>query len=322
MKDEFSTIHPELQQIAKKSPSFAFSNKNLWLIQGLMNLMPRPKTPEDVFVENIFIPGQDDRAKTRLRIYKPKSITAPTPVLIWLHGGGYVMGRPEMDDYACIEFVREAGVSVFSVDYPCAPKHPFPAGLNDSYSTLKWIASHAQDLEIDAKRIMIGGRSAGAGLAAALVQLAYDRQEIKPIFQLLVYPMVDDRTVLRADMDDGKYIAWNPKSNRFGWESYLGKKCGAEDIPEYSVPARRKDLSGLPPAWIGVGTLDLFYDEDMAYAHRLKECGVECEIKIVPGAFHGFDAFDPQIPIVQDFLKSQIAALKNSCCARFETMAK
>ena len=310
MNKNFSKIHPELRQVANKSPKFLFSHKNLWLIKWVINLTPAPKIPEDILVENIFVTGQDDRTKIRLRIYKLKSITTPTPVLIWLHGGGYVMGKPEMDDLRCAQYVRELGIRIVSVDYRYAPKHPFPIGLEDSYSALKWVDAHSQQLGIDAKRIAIGGASAGGGLAAALVQLAYDRQEIKPVFQLLVYPMLDDRTVLRADVDDSNNFTWTQESNRFGWESYLGKKCGAEEVPAFSVPARREDLSGLPPAWIGVGTLDVFHNEDVAYAQKLKKCGVECKIHIAPDAFHGFDVFDPKLSIVQEFRKSQISALK------------
>jgi len=310
MSNQFSKIHPELQQAAKMSPTFTASRKNLWFIRSLMFLMPPQKIPNDILVENILIPRQDGQTKIRLRIYKPKSITAPTPVLLWLHGGGYVMGRPEMDDRSCIQYVRELGIMVVSVDYRLAPKHPFPAALEDCYATLKWVVSHAQELNVDSQRIAVGGNSAGGGLAAALAQLAHDRQEIQPVFQLLVYPMLDDRTVLRADIDDSNNITWNQKSNRFGWESYLGGVCGAEDVPAYSVPARREDLSGLPPAWIGVGALDIFHDEDVAYAQRLKECGIECEMEVIPGAFHGFDVFDPQVPIVQGFRRSQMAALK------------
>jgi acetyl esterase/lipase len=147
-------------------------------------------------------------------------------------------------------------------------------------------------------------------LAAALAQLAEDRQDTRLVFQLLVYPMLDDRTVLREDIDDSSTVVWDQKSNRFGWESYLGQKCGAECVPEYSVPARRHDLSGLPPAWIGVGTLDLFFDESVAYAQRLEACGVKCEVETVSGAFHGFDVFDHTLPIVQKFRESQISALK------------
>ena len=310
VKNQNSNLHPDLQKTARKIPKFLFKHNTLWVIKWLLKWMPALKTPADMCVENIFISGEDGQTKIRLRIYKPKSITALTPVLIWLHGGGYVMGKPEMDDRRCAHFVRELGVAVVSVDYRCAPKHPFPAGLEDAYAALKWVVSHPQQLGIDGKRIAVGGASAGGGLAAALVQLMHDRQEIKLDFQLLVYPMLDDRTALRTDLDDSHNITWTLKSNRFGWKSYLGKEYGAEDVPAYAVPARQEDLSGLPPTWIGVGTLDIFHDEDVAYAQRLKDCGVACELHIVPGAFHGFDVFDTRLPVVEEFRNAQISALK------------
>ena len=215
-----------------------------------------------------------------------------------------------MDDSNCADFVRELGITVVSVDYRLAPWHPFPAALDDGYAALMWVKSQAQRLGFDVNRLAIGGNSAGSGLAAALAQFAHDRDEIKLVFQLLVYPMLDDRTVLRTEIDDSNNVTWSHNNNRFGWKSYLGKDGGAEGVPNYSVPARRADLSGLPPAWIGVGTLDIFHDEDAAYAQKLQESGVECELVIVPGTFHGFDRFDPLLPIIHNFHKSQITALK------------
>lgn len=272
--------------------------------------MPSPKDLKGIFIENIHIPGQDERTQVRLRVYKPENTPAPTPVLLWMHGGGYVIGRPEQDDPSCVQYVRDLGITVVSVAYRYAPKHPFPAGLDDCYAALKWVASHAQELNIDPNRIAIGGNSAGGGLASALAQLAHDRKEVRLTFQLLIYPMLDDRTVLRTDIDDSSNITWHHNDNRFGWESYLGQECGIENVPAYSVPARRTNLSGLPPAWIGVGSLDIFHDEDVEYARRLKECGVECDLLVVSGAFHGFDVFDPQVPVVQEFKQVQISALK------------
>ena len=310
MTNQFPKVRPELQPSAKMSPKVTYSRRNVWLFNLLMHLIPPSKALKDLHVENFFIPHQDGRTKVRLRIYKPKSVNKPTPALLWMHGGGYVMGRPEQDDYSCAQYVHELGIAVVSVDYRCAPKHPFPAGLDDCYSALKWIASHSRELNINPKCIAVGGNSAGSGLAASLAQLALDRKEIKPAFQLLIYPMLDDRTVLRTEIDDSNNVTWNHASNRFGWESYLGQECGADNVPAYSVPARRADLSGLPPAWIGVGDLDIFHDEDVAYADRLKQAKVECEMVIVPGAFHGFDVFDPQVSVVKDFRKSQITALK------------
>jgi acetyl esterase/lipase len=220
------------------------------------------------------------------------------------------MGSPEQDDGLCIQYVRELGIQVVSVDYRLAPKYPVPVGLEDGYTALQWITQHAQALGMDENRIAIGGASAGGGLAASLIHLACDRQEIRPVFQILVYPMLDDRTVLRAENQEIDHIAWNRKSNRYGWESYLGTRVGSEVVPDYAVPARRVNLTGLPPAWVGVGSIDLFYDEDLAYAQRLIESGVQCELYTVPGAFHGFDVFDSRLPVVQEFRKSQIAALK------------
>ena len=310
MPKQLSKIHPELQRIAKIYPNIIYSRKTLWLFRLLTSLMPSQKTIDGLRVENVLIPRQDADSKLRLRVYKPLSASARTPVLLWIHGGGYLIGSPEQDDGICAEYVRELGITVVSVDYRLAPKHPFPAPLDDCYSALKWITTHAEELNVDVKHIAIGGNSAGGGLAAALAQLAFDRNEVEVAFQLLTYPMLDDRTVLRTDIDDSNNVAWNHPSNRFGWESYLGQKCGADDVPAYSVPARRVDLSGLPPAWIGVGSLDIFHDEDVAYAERLKQANVKCEAVIVPGAFHGFDVFDPKLPVVQEFRKSQIEAMK------------
>ena len=292
--------------MAKMTPAFSFTRRNLWLVHLLIKMIPSSRPPAKILVENTFIAGADGQSKIRLRIYKPAPNSAPTPVLIWLHGGGYIMGKPEMDDRRSLETVRETGISVVSVDYRLAPGHPFPAGLEDSYAALKWVAMHAQQLGVDASRIAVGGVSAGGGLAAALTQLALDRQEITPVFQLLVYPMLDDRTVLRTEIDDSLNNTWTQKSNRFGWESYLGRSyVGAADVPKYAAPARREDLCGLPPAWIGVGTLDVFHDEDLTYAQRLQANGIACETCVIPGAFHGFDVVNPQAPVVLSFRKSQ-----------------
>jgi acetyl esterase/lipase len=310
MTGQFPRIHPELQPSAKMSPRVDYNRGNIWLFNFLTRLIPPSRTLEGLRVENVLISRKNGREKLRLRVYQPKSVDVPAPVLLWMHGGGYLMGRPEQDDGSCARYVHELGITVVSVDYRCAPKHPFPAALDDCHSALKWVFTRSQELNIDPGRIAIGGNSAGGGLAAALAQIAHDQMDVRLSFQLLVYPMLDDRTVLRTDIDDSNNVTWTHRSNRFGWESYLGQACGAENVPAYSVPARRTDLSGLPPAWIGVGDLDIFHDEDVAYAQRLKECGVACELSVVPGAFHGFDVFDQTVPLVRDFRRSQIAALK------------
>ena len=310
MKHDYSKIHPDLQQIAQRTPVFLFNHKNLWLTKLLTSLTPASRSSEDIVIQNRFIPSDDQQKKIRVRIYQPKSLFAPTPVLIWMHGGGYVMGKPEMDDWRCAAYAREVGITVVSVDYHLAPKYPFPAAVMDCQAALTWVDSRSQELGIDRTRIAIGGASAGGGLAAALVQMAYDKQKIEPVFQLLVYPMLDDRTALRDDLDDSDNITWNQENNRYGWESYLGMKCGSDEVPAYAVPVRRQNLSGLSPAWIGVGSLDIFHDEVVEYGNRLRACGVECQIELIPGAFHGFDVFDRNIGIVREFWNSQVLALK------------
>ncbi len=309
MKPDLSKIHPELVPYARMIPNLTFGKNNLWLINAMANHMPGYRKPEDVQIENIILTGKDNQQKIRVRMYRPVTSTEPTPVLLWFHGGGFVMGKPQQDDDVCIYYVSKLGIVVVSVEYRLAPKHPFPAGLEDGYAALQWVQAHAQELGLDPDRIAVGGSSAGGGLAASLAQLAHDRGEVKLIFQLLVYPMLDDRTINQVD-NENPYILWNQKSNRYAWESYLSKIDDEIDVPEYAAPARRENLSGLPEAWIGAGTLDMFYNEDAVYAQRLIESQVSCEFYEVPGAFHGFDVVNSRLRVVQEFRTSQISALK------------
>jgi len=313
MKPFLAEMPREMQQIARKMPKLPLSAKNLWLFRLLTRvLLKAPKMPAGILVTNTIIASRDPTKQIHLRIYQPQETSSKAPALLWMHGGGYVIGLPEQDDLYVVPFLQEIGMVVVSVDYRLAPDHPFPAPLEDCYTALQWLAAQAGTLGIDPQRITVGGNSAGAGLAAALAQVAHDRDEIPPAFQLLIYPMLDDRTAARQDIDPQAHIAWNNSNNRLGWESYLDQSCGAETAPAGSVPARRADLSGLPPTWIGVGTNDLFYDEDVAYAQRLKEAGVPCELVIVPGAFHGFDIPVPKVQVVENFRKAQVQALKNA----------
>jgi acetyl esterase/lipase len=238
-----------------------------------------------------------------VRLFRPVGLTDPAPAVLWIHGGGYVIGTAEMDDHLCAQFSKRLGITVASVEYRLAPEHPYPAALEDCHSALTWLAGLPG---VDRGRLAIGGASAGGGLAAALALLARDRgssgQGVTPAFQLLVYPMLDDRSGTTAD--NPNYRLWNPRANRFGWTAYLG-----DADPQVAVPARRDDLSGLPPAWIGVGKNDLFHDEDLAYADRLKAAGVPCEVEVVPGAFHGIDLWASKAPLSQRFFDSQCAAL-------------
>ena len=235
-----------------------------------------------------------------VRLFRPAGATEATPALLWIHGGGYVIGTAQQDDRLCSGFSRRLGITVASVDYRLAPKHPYPAPLEDCYAVLTWLAGLPS---VDRYRIAIGGASAGGGLAAALALLARDRAEVSPAFQLLTYPMLDDRS--SATPPSANYRLWDNRSNRFGWAAYLG-----DADPQVAVPGRRDDLSGLPPAWIGVGTHDLFHDEDLAYAERLRAAGVPCQVETIPGAFHGFDLAFPKAQVSRRFFDSQCDSLR------------
>lgn len=235
--------------------------------------------------------------------------TDPLPALLWIHGGGYVMGTAAQDDSLCRSLADQLGAVVASVEYRRAPEHPFPTPLEDCHDVLVWLAG--QD-DVDAERVAIGGASAGGGLAAGLALLARDRWQVQPVLQLLVYPMLDDRTVLRRDLDERGYRLWNNASNLMGWRSYLAAEPGSPELPAHAVPARAEDLTGLPPAWLGVGTLDLFLDEDLAYADRLRDAGVPCELTVIDGAFHAFDRLAPRSTPARQFRAAQVASLSSA----------
>jgi acetyl esterase/lipase len=226
--------------------------------------------------------------------------------VLWIHAGGFVIGNAIREDDRCRELARALGAVVAAVDYRLAPEHPFPTPLHDCHDALTWLADRD---EVDASRIAIGGSSAGGGLAAGLALLARERREVRPIFQLLVYPMLDDRTATRDSEHERDLRLWNSSSNRFGWRSYLGHEPGTDGVSALAAPARAYDLSGLPPAWIGVGSLDLFAGEDIAYAHRLQAAGVACELCVIDGAYHGFDVVHHTAPVSREFHTAQVDAL-------------
>lgn len=289
-------VHPDLRRIARLTPRHLVGRRTLPVVRTLDRLRVRlhkPRPPSDVEVVALG-PGAG------VRLFRPTGVTLPAPALLWIHGGGYVIGSAQQDDRLCRRFSSRLGITVASVDHRLAPEHPYPAPLEDCYTALTWLA---RQRGVDPGRIAIGGASAGGGLAAALALLARDRGDVAPAFQLLVYPMLDDRSSTTADQPH--YRLWNPRSNHFGWTAYLG-----DADPSVAVPARRDDLSGLPPAWIGVGTHDLFHDEDLAYAERLRAAGVPCEVEVVPGVFHGFDLFVPKAQVSQRFFRTQCDSLR------------
>jgi len=184
--------------------------------------------------------------------------------------------------------------------------------VEDCYAGLKWLFAHADELGVDPSRIAIGGASGGGGLAAGLALLARDRAEVRVAFQLLIYPMIDDRNVTPASYAITDPRMWHRESNRLGWKAYLGREGGGADVSPYAAAARATDLTNLPPAYIPVGALDLFVDENIEYAQRLVQAGVPTELHVYPGAFHGFDLFAPSARVSKQFKGDRDDALKRA----------
>lgn len=257
-------------------------------------------------------PGPDGGPDVMVRIYEPEVRAATLPALLWIHGGGYVLGSVQGDDLRAKSLALTLDCVVASVEYRLAPEHPFPAPLEDCYAALKWLAANSAGFGIDKARIAIGGASAGGGLAAGLGLLARDRAEVALCYQLLIYPMIDDSNVEQAGPDTPDAPLWTRANNLIGWRSYLGQEPGSEGISEYAAAIRARDVAGLPPTYIGVGTPDLFRDEDIAYAQRLIKAGVPTELHVYADGFHAFDLFAPESDAAQRFTAEYTRLLRRA----------
>ncbi|MDX3339266.1 alpha/beta hydrolase [Streptomyces sp. ME02-6979.5a] len=269
-----------------------------------------PPPAEGVRVTDHRLPGP---GAVRLRIHRPRAApTGPLPCLVWMHGGGMVLGTPEMDDARLSAYVLEAGCAVVSVDYRLAPEHPYPTPVEDCYRALRWTAEQADALGVDPERLAVGGISAGGGLAAATALLARDRGGPRLAFQLLLCPMLDDRNTTTSSREFTDPVTWPRANNLYGWAALLGPLADGDEVPPYAAPARATDLSGLPPAYVDVGELEVFRDECAQYALRLIAAGVSAEFHLWPGAFHGFDGVLPHLTLPRRAAAEQIAVLRRA----------
>lgn len=287
-------VDPELAAILDRLPPplGPLSTESLPTIRAGSAAMlagrPVPEFPGRT-VSELYVPGPEGAPDVRVLLYRPTDTATATPALLWIHGGGYISGSADAEDVAVREMAAELGCIVVSVDYRLAPETPHPGPVEDCYAALKWLHDHAAELGVDRERLAVAGSSAGGGLAAALALLARDRGEIPLAFQALNAPMLDDRTV-HVDPPHpytGEFI-WTRDANRFGWSALLGREPGSDGVSPYAAAARAQSLEGLPPAFITVGALDLFLEEDLAYARRLTRAGVPTELHVYPGTFHGY----------------------------------
>lgn len=313
--DRFALVDPELVEAVRALPDFTVDARSLPIMRGLpaRPVAPAP-APQPGFRT---IPGPKGAPDVRVMIIDGTSGKPGSPAYLHMHGGGFVGGRVDQFPAAYQALAQACQCLVVSVDYRLAPETRFPGALEDNYAALRWLHGNAETLGIDRGRIAIGGESAGGGHAAMLAIAARDRGEFPIAFQLLIYPMLDDRTgaTVAPPSNVGQFV-WNAGSNRFGWASLLGQAPGLKAVPSGSVPARVADLARLPPAFIAVGGLDLFAAEDMAFAARLNAAAVPVELLVVPGAYHAFDGLAPMARVSRQFRNAIIDALKRGMAAQ------
>ncbi len=246
--------------------------------------------------------------KIRTRVFRPEGTEAETlPAMIYFHGGGYMMGIPEMANVFYEDVLKRKKVTIFSPDYRLSQRDPFPAGFNDCYDVLLWIRDNAKKLKIDSNKIIIAGHSAGGGMAAAITLKARDTKDVKPIFQMPIYPMLDHRMITASSKMQGSTM-WDANINERAWGLYLKNIKG--NVPTYASPALNEDYRDFPPTISFVGDLEPFYDENVAYIEALKKASVPVKFKIYKGAYHGFEVGSPKAQIAMEANKFQLDAFE------------
>lgn len=303
-------IHPELKAAFEAAPAMTITAETLSSLQKYFVIAPEALPKDDaVEVHDEVIGG-----KLRVMVYKPKSDAEKLPGLLWIHGGGHILGTPEQDAALCIRFAKEAGCIVVAPDYRLAPEHKYPADVEDCYNALVWMT---ENLPVRKDRVAVSGQSAGGGLTAAVALMARDKKAPAIHFQMPLYPMLDCRTITPSTYQITDHRVWCRDFNLTAWKIYLGDDVNADnvkDVPAYVSPALAEDVSNLPPAYIMVGGLDPFRDESIAYAQRMMQAGVPVELHVVPGCTHGFEVGFPDAEVskraMNEYVKAMADALK------------
>ena len=298
MDPEYSAILDVMGQLSLDDPQM--------LRDGLAALAAEPESSPAVATTDLSITAADGTALAA-RLYEPVERDGAAPGLAYFHGGAFILGDLDTEHAKCLRHAEGATV-VLSVDYRLAPEHPFPTPPEDCYAGLQWLADHSDDLGVDASRLAVGGSSAGGGLSAAVAQMARDRGGPPVAFQLLVYPVTDDRLETTSMGQFRDLPGWNGRASEQMWDHYLGSD--RTDVSPYAAPARATDLSGLPPAYVLTAEFDPLRDEGVAYALALLRAGVRTELHQFPGVPHGFDLFAPDAPAARRAIIEQVAVLR------------
>ena len=276
-------------------------------VTGLLAMMELPPNPR-VAQQDRTVAGPAGQPDISVRVYRPVDATGPLPGIYYIHGGGMVLGDVAGEDANASMLCDQVNAVVVSVEYRLAPEHPHPAPVEDCYAGLVWTAAHAAELGIDPDRLSIYGASAGGGLALGTALIARDRGGPTLCFMMPIYPMIDDTNSTPSSHEITDIGIWDRDGNREAWAWYLGD--GQPD--PYAAPTRAPDVSGLPPAYIDVGTVDLFRDEDIAFAQRLMQAGVPTELHISPGSYHASELFAPEAALSQRIWARRLEALRRA----------
>ena len=292
MKVTRSMVHADLQPFFNRVSRFetvikqrlltTLANK---LLKGLLAGKDRP----GLRCDEVHIPSSDGRWQIRARVYKPLQQEDTLPLLLYFHGGGYILGNPEMSAELIERFINTRPCIVVAPDYRKAYTEPYPAGFNDCYETTLWANDNAVQLGARADAVMVAGHSAGGGLAAAVTLKARDTGDVNIAFQMPIYPMIDDEQPQDAERNIDVPV-WNTLTNRIGWQAYLAAlEQSGSAIPTYAAAARNSDYAELPPTITFVGTLEPFYRETQAYVRSLRDAGIEVRYAEFEDCFHAFD---------------------------------
>ncbi|PXA97292.1 alpha/beta hydrolase [Nostoc sp. 3335mG] len=310
--DPLQAVAPELRPAAQSIQAMVAAMPPIAQSYTTMRAGPMPPPRTDIPYAEHHIPGARGQPAVTVYVINVRA-GGKRPAILHTHGGGYIVGSAKGSILQCQDLAEQLDCVVVTVEYRLAPETTYVGSVADNHAALAWLHANAAGLGVDPARIAVMGESAGGGHAALLALAARDRRSVPLCAQVLIYPMLDDRTgSTRTVAPFIGRIGWDAPANIFGWRSFLGRAPGGPDVPAAGVPARVADLSGLPATFIAVGSVDLFVEEDIDYARRLITAGVPTELVVTPGGFHGFDAVAPETGLSKRFTATKIAALRRA----------